>query len=413
MSGAEFHLALRGLSFLDSHARSPGSVLELRTQPSRRLLVWHPDAVDEIFRADQELRHPASRSLTPLFGRQSLLWADGARHVAYRRLLGPPLRGRRLLDYREIISDTAHEAIDDLIPGTVIGLAHWARQVTLRIVSRIILGRADDDVLVPFATWMEDALGSLRRTLTYRYLKGGLPLSGDELDRLLVQSAKDNAQSWPPTLASLMLNGDKQTGNIDDAELRDHIVSLLFAGHETTASATAWMFYWLDRHEGLRRDVLSELATGADGSDAAKVPLLQAVLQEVLRVAPPVTVGTNRALAEDGELCGRPLAAGTVLTPSIYLAHHRPERFSDPHRFDPGRFLGDRVEARHYFPFGGGSRHCLGSQLAQLEVRMITAALLRRREWRCVNPRAGVPRLRGHVLAPAARLRMKVLTCRD
>ena len=127
---------------------------------------------------------------------------------------------------------------------------------------------------------------------------------------------------------------------------------------------------------------------------------------------PPVTVGANRALAEDGELCGRPLAAGTVLTPSIYLAHRRPERFSHPHRFDPGRFLGDHIAARHYFPFGGGSRHCLGSQLAQLEVRMITVALLRRREWHCVNPRAGVPQLRGHVMAPDVRLRMKVLTCR-
>ncbi|MGH3870282.1 MAG: cytochrome P450 [Pseudonocardiaceae bacterium] len=413
MSLRELQLAMRPLPFLDASARSPGGVLELRTRLTRRLLVWHPDVIEEIFRLDQRLCHPGSRSLIPLLGRQSLLWADGARHAAYRRVLGPPLRGRRLLDYHRIIAGTVDEAVDELIPGTVITLSRWTRQLALRIVARIILGRSDAELLAAFTAWIDDALGSRPRSLAYRWLRGGLPRSGDELDRSLVRCAKDNPSAQPSTLAGLMLAADGPLGRLDDAELRDQLVSLLFAGHETTASAIAWTLYWLDRHENLRHDVLAELVAAGDGSDAAQVPLLQAVLQEVLRLTPPVPVGANRALAEDAVLGGRPLAAGTVLTPSSYLAHRRPEVFRHPHRFDPSRFLGDRVAAQHFFPFGGGSRRCLGNQLAQLEVRMVTAAVLRRREWSCVNPGAGIPELRGHTMAPAARLRMRVLRCRE
>lgn len=207
-----------------------------------------------------------------------------------------------------------------------------------------------------------------------------------------------------------MLADDGPLGEIDDAELRDAIVSLLFAGYETTASATAWTLYWLDREPTIRRDVLAELAaTTTDGSDVSQIPLLHAVIQEALRLTPPVIVAGNRTLTEDDEVHGRALAAGTTLTPSIHLAHRHPDRFPNPRRFDPNRFLSNRVPAQNYFPFGGGTRYCLGSQLAHLEIRMIMTAVLRRCEWRCVNPRSGTPQLRGHAMAPAARLRMKVI----
>ncbi|MGH3624777.1 MAG: cytochrome P450, partial [Sciscionella sp.] len=247
------------------------------------------------------------------------------------------------------------------------------------------------------------------RTLAHRYLRRGISRSCDELDWLLLESAKATAKARPLTLAALLLAGDGPLGTLDDGELRDQIVSLLFAGHETTASATAWTLYWLDRNEQLRRDITSELATSAgDGSDAAEVPLLHAAIQEALRLSPPATLAGNRVLAEDDELLGEPLVAGTIVTPTIYLAHHQPDYFPNPHQFDPGRFLGSRVPAQHYFPFGGGTRHCLGRELAMLEIRMLTAAVLRRCTLRCVNPRQDVRQLRGPAMAPARGLRMVV-----
>lgn len=405
----EWRMALRTVPFLDSHAADPAGVLELRSQPTRRLLVWHPEAIDWVFRQDRQVGHAPSRSLAPLLGRRSLLWIDGPRHSAYRRVVGPLLRGHHLLDYRDIVSDVVRTRLAAYPPGSVIPLSEWTRSVTLLVIGQVLFGQSDDVPLDSFTAWINRALGWRPRTLAYRYLAGGLPPSGPALDHPLVRAARA-AAGTPGTLAGALLAGGDPLGPLDDEELRDQVVSLLFAGHETTASATAWALYWLDRHEDVRRDVLAELAaTGSDGFDAAASPLLHAVVQETLRLSPPAPVAGNRVLTSDVELLGTTLTVGTVLTPSIYLAHHSPARFPDPYRFDPGRFLGHRVPAQQYLPFGGGTRHCLGADLAAMEIRMIVAAVLRGRRLRCVNPGAGKAALRGHAMAPSRRLRMAVL----
>jgi cytochrome P450 family 110 len=393
----ELRLALRTLPFLNAQAGNPSGVLELRARPNRRLLVWHPKAIDYVFRCDRRMWHSASRTMSPILGPRSLLWAEGSRHTAYRRLLAPPLHGEQLAARRGDIAATVDTAVDALVPGTMIKLPEWTRMLTLRIIGQILFGHTDDELLRAFSGWIDRELGSRRRTLMHRYLGHGALRFDDTLDRALL-SAAGNAR--PPALAALLSSDD---------ELRDQLVSLLFAGHETTASATAWTLYWLDRDDQVRNDVIAELAATTDpGSDATRVPLLHAAVLEALRLSPPAALAGNRVPTTDGELLGKPVAAGTVLMPSIYLAHHQPDLFPNPLRFDPGRFLGNPVPTAHYFPFGGGVRRCLGSELALLEIRMITAAVLRRRRLRCVNPEAGVPQLRGHAMAPSPRLRMVV-----
>lgn len=414
MRWQELRMKLRTLPFLESHVGASGGVLKLRDRPTPKLLVWQPEMIDWIFRSDARLRHPGGRSLIPLFGASSLVWTEGERHAAYRQVLGPPLRGKGLAEQRGVVADAVHAATDRLAPGTVVELLPWTRAVALRVIARILLGRCEDDLFVAVTQWIEKAFGARYRTLVYRYLLGGLPLSGAELDRRLVRTAKAHTDMRPPTLAARLLDGDGPLGRIGDAELRDAVVSLLFAGHETTAAGTAWTLYWLDRNPWLRNEIRDELAaTAADGSDPAQVPLLQAAVSESLRLTPPASLAEHRVLTENDDVGGRMLPGGTMLTPAIYLAHHDPDVFPDPKRFDPSRFLGRRPASPHYFPFGGGTRYCLGSQLAQLEIRMITAAVLRRHDWRCVNPRAEPAQMRGNILAPASRLRMRVLTCRD
>jgi cytochrome P450 family 110 len=416
MKLAELRMAARTLPFLQSHVDDQARMVTLRDTPPPKLLVWHPDTVEWLFRSDIRLRHPGGRSLIPLFGERSPLWAEGERQIAYRRLLGPPLRGKGLAEQHDVIAEAVHAAIDPLGPDTVVEVLAWTRSIALRVIAGLLLGRCDEGLLTAVTRWIERAFGVRSRTLFYRYFLGGLPRSGPELDRMLVTTAKANRDLRPRTLAARLLDGDGPLRDIDDAELRDAVISMAFAGHETTAAGTAWTLYWLDRNPEVRRGIQDELAaTGSDGSDTALVPLLHAAVAETLRLTPPATLAEHRVLTEaaDPPRVGTGMPAGTMLTPAIYLAHRHPDAFPDPNRFDPGRFLDGRPSGHHYLPFGGGTRHCLGSQLAQLEIRMITAALLRRREWRCVRPRGAVGLMRGNVLAPARGFRLRVSSCRD
>ncbi len=338
MNRTELRMALRTLPFLDAHRTDPRRHVELASDPPK-LLVWHPDVIEWLFRSDAELDHPGSRSLRPLFGTHSLLWVDGPRHTAYRKLLGPPLRGRRLSAYEGLIADTVHAEVEALRPGQTVALADWTRRLALRIIGRLVLGELDRHT----ESILDDFTSLDRRRARLAAPHAGLSLPprraaevDAELDAALVSWARTTRRSDPPTLASLLLHAEGPLAELTDDDLRDQIVSLLFAGHETTASAAAWTLYWLARDESLRRDVLDELdATSEDAPPASAVPLLSAVISEALRLAPPVTVAENRRLRCEARLLGRTLPAGTTLTTSIYLAHRQDDVFADALRFDP------------------------------------------------------------------------------
>ncbi|MEV4184496.1 cytochrome P450 [Streptosporangium canum] len=416
-----YRFALRTRSFLDAHAADGTGMVELGSAPEPRLLVWHPETVGEIFRSEQQMVLEGSDTLGPLVGAHSLLFANGPRHAAYRKVVGTALRGRQLAAYHGTIRDAVDAALDGLVPGEVFCLPEWTRELTLRIIGQIVLGHAGHETLGPFTRWVEYTLGSRPRTLAYRHLRVPGPLPSPwrtfrrrrtEIVHSLLEAARPAmAAAGPSTLAARLSAGREPLGPVGDEELSDQLVSLLFAGHETTASAIAWTLFWLHRDDRVRHDVQEELAaTGDDGSTAEKVPLLNAVCQEALRISPPATVAGNRMLTADRRMAGRPMPAGTRLTPCIALAHRNPEAYPHPWRFDPTRFLDARRSVQEYLPFGGGTRRCLGANLAMLEMRMVVAAVLRRHALRCLNPEAGVPNPRGPAMGPGP-LRMAVGGC--
>lgn len=339
------------LPLLDSHVAA-GS---LALRPNH-LLVWEPSRVAEIFRTETHL--DGSDTLEPLVGKHSLLFANGPEHTAYRQVIGPQLRGRA---WEPVIAAETEAALVD----GVVDLPEWTRTLTLRIISRILFGEARDEFLSRFATWVDSALGSRRRALVYRYLRfPGVPAwrnflrERDELRRLLLE--------FPAGL---------ELGELTDEDRADQLVSLLFAGHETTASALTSALYWLDRSPG----VLADLRGEPDG------PLLEAVCREVLRISPPAVVAGNRVQGD------------TRLTPCIYAAHRNPEVFAKPLEFCPERFVGQRYPSSQYLPFGGGKRRCLGADLAMLELRTVLARLVQL-DFRLVAPDRAVFGPRGQVL---------------
>lgn len=365
MNRTELKFTLRLIPFLDSVEDFEDGLVKLR---DRRWLVWHPDVVAALFRHDRALHHPPSRTLSPLLGNRSVLWLDGEEHTAYRRTLAPVLRGSR---YQNLIDEMVERSIAELPDGPV-SLAGWTRTLTLRIIGRIVFGVDDDELLTAFTRWLDRRLGSRVRTLAHRYLTPGTTRFDPHLDQLLLHRA---GTAEPPALAACLPPDD----------LRDQVVSLLFAGHETTASATAWTLFWIDRTPGLAERLLTDEA------------LLDATITESLRLSPPATLAGNRMSD-----------AGMVLTPSIYLAHRRAATYENPHTFDPAR---TPPPPGAFFPFGGGVRRCPGQDLALTEIRTIVTALLRHRRITLNAPRSRTPQLRGAAMAPPPSLAM-VATCR-
>ncbi|MFS0694431.1 cytochrome P450 [Streptomyces nitrosporeus] len=412
---------LQGLSFLDAVSDRPDRTVELRHAPALHLLLWDSDDIAEVFRSEQDMRLGESDTLRPLVGARSLLFANGSRHAAYRQVVGPALRGRRLDGHRPAVRAIIERAADELLATDSYIVTAWARRLTLRIIGEILLGDEDSDVLTGVSDLVELALGTPSRTLRYRYLRPPTVLPSlwrtflrdrDALREHLHTLRPRPTTSGCPALAAELSPEQPPLGHIGGEELTDQLMSLIFAGHETTASAIAWTLYWLACDDELRGDLRSELgASSDDGSSAAALPLLDAVCRESLRITPPATITGHRVLTTDRELLGRDLARGTTLTPCILLAHRQPEAYPSPERFDPGRFLGRKHSGQRYLPFGGGARRCLGADLAMLEMRMTVAAVVRRVELGRPPAGAGTAHRRGPAMGPSSALTLRVRPC--
>ncbi|MEU2718376.1 cytochrome P450 [Streptomyces sp. NPDC007205] len=417
----KLRFSLQGLTFLDAVAPRPERTVELKRTPTPHLLLWAADDLAEVFRSERDMRLEHSDTLRPLVGSTSLLFANGTRHTAYRQVIGPALRGKQLNGHVPAIRAITEQAADELAMRSSFAVPEWARRVTLRIIGRILLGDENSALLTRVSDLVEQILGTSWRTLRYRYLRP--PTLVPSLWRAFLRDRdllSEDLRSLRPTtvapgclvLAAELTTGNPPLGQLGGDELADQLISLIFAGHETTASAIAWTFYWLASHDQVRADLKAELAASpADGSSAAELPLLDAICRESLRITPPATLAGNRTLITDGELLSRPLARDTTLTPCIYLAHRQPDVYPRPEQFDPGRFLGRKWTGQHYLPFGGGTRRCLGADLAMLEIRMVIAAALRRIELGRPDPQVGTPHRRGPAMGPSPTLTLTARPC--
>lgn len=417
----ELRYALQGLSFLDSLSARPERAVEIARAPAPHLLLWGADDLAEVFRHDADMRPGVSDTLRPFVGPTSLLFATGARHTAYRAAIGPVLRGKRLNGHVPAIRSIVADAADQLAVGGSFVVPRWARRVTLRVIGHILFRDENSPLLTRTADLVDRALGTRWRTLCYRHVR--LPAAVPSPWRTFLRERdmlrEDLFRTRPGTGATgcLPLGGELARGHpllgpVGQDELADQLISLIFAGHETTASAISWTLYWIARHDRIRTDLKEELAaTTSDGSSATALPLLDAVCRETLRLTPPATVAGNRILTSARQFPGRSMTRSTILTPCIYLAHRQPDVYPHPDRFDPGRFTDGKWSGQYYLPFGGGTRRCLGADLAMLELRMAIAAVLRRVELGRPARNAGVPRRRGPAMGPSPTLTLATRPC--
>jgi cytochrome P450 len=232
----------------------------------------------------------------------------------------------------------------------------------------------------------------------------------DELILAQIRERRHESNQNRQDILSLLISARDIDGHsMSDEELRDELMTMLVAGHETTASALIWALYWIDCLPEVREKLLRELDTLGDRPDPntiAKLPYLTAVCQETLRIYPIAMTAFPRIVKSPIEIGGYKLPAGTVIIPSIYLAHHREEVYPQPKQFKPERFLERQFSTYEYLPFGGGNRRCIGMAFAQYEMKIVLATILSRFQVSLVGKHPVRPVRRGLTIATPAGMQM-------
>lgn len=222
---------------------------------------------------------------------------------------------------------------------------------------------------------------------------------------------RNNPDTLGEDILSLILSARDEAGKpMSDAEIRDELMTMLFAGHETTANSLAWAFYWIHYLPEVREKLMAELNSlpqNADSNFIAKLPYLSAIVSETLRIY-PVVVFVGRQLKAPLEILGYNFEAGTSLLPSIYLTHHREDIYPEPKKFKPERFLERQFSPYEYLPFGGGNRRCLGYAFALFEMKLVLATILSQVELELLDRHPLKPVRRGITFTPSGGVKCRL-----
>ncbi|MEA2421796.1 MAG: cytochrome family [Thermoleophilaceae bacterium] len=394
--------------FMERARRRYGDAFTVRlAQVGTFVFTTDPDSLKAVFKAgpDRLRAGEANVALEPVLGSRSVLLLDGAEHIRQRRLMLPPFHGERLRGYERLIEEIAEEEMERWPAGTPMPLQPRMQAVTLEVILRVVFGMDRGPELTHLRELIKRLLDvstkpwalvpPLRRDLgPLTPWAHFLAVRADVDEALYAEIARrrdDPALDERTDIFSLLMQArDDQGEPLSDKELRDELITLLVAGHETTATGLAWAFERLVRHPGGLERLASE-----DSGDYA-----DAVVQETLRLRPPIPIVARRVVGEPFDLGGRAIPVGVMIAPCIYLVHRRADLYEDPYAFRPERFLERAPETYSWLPFGGGMRRCIGASFAVLEMSTILRTVARGMR---LEPAGGGPELiarRAIFLAP-------------
>jgi cytochrome P450 len=395
----------RPLAFATRERARYGDAFTVRIEPRPWVMLADPDDIRTVFTAGPKRTNAgeANDILRPTLGAHSLLLLDGDEHLRQRKLMLPAFHGERIERYRAIMRAATERAVASWPADEPFALRPHTQAITLEVIVRavfglegeadtarlrVLLGRmlaylTSRPALLILATLGPDP-PVLRRLMRRRHLD---PVDRELYALIAARRAAPDLAERDDVLSTLLQARGENGEAMTDAELRDELLTLLVAGHETTATSLAWAVERLVRHPG----GLARLAGDPEYADA--------VVKEVLRLRPVVALVVRR-LKEPLEIAGRELPAGTTVAPCILLVHRRPDVYPEPEAFRPERFLGSAPGTYTWIPFGGGVRRCLGAAFAQVEMQVVLQTLAESARVEAVGPAEGVRR-RGIMLAPA------------
>jgi len=389
--------SFRPLAFLRECRRRYGDAFSVRFLGFERpmVMISDPAAIRALYTEPANGLPPGRNIvLEPILGPRSVLLLEGAEHLARRRLMLPPFHGERMRAYEQTVLTAVGREIDSWPLGEPFPIHARMQAITLEVILRAVFGvhegpRLDRlrgmlaTVLQETASPRAQIVGLATRRFSERgpYARFERQLrSVDELmfAEIAEHRARPDLAERDDILAVLMTAEFEDGGTMDDQELRDQLMTLLLAGHETTATGLAWTFDLLLRHPEVLARLRDTLAAGEED-------YLRATISESLRLRPVVPLA-GRRLAAPLVASDLELPAGTDVTPAIWLTHTREDLFPDPFAFRPERFLDGKPDSYAWIPFGGGVRRCLGATFAEFEMRIVLRQVLDRCELRKASP---------------------------
>jgi cytochrome P450 len=401
------------LGFLIGYQRRYGDVFSVAFPYFGRLVyLADPSLVKSLFTGSPEQLHAGEANATvlePSLGPNSVLTLDGTPHLRQRKLLLPPFHGERIGLYGTLMREITLREIERWPIGEPFALRPHMQRITLAVIMRAVFGVHDEDRLLRFERLI-DAFGArvnlvtafppLRRNLGRwspwgRFLRARAALDEFIYEEIALRRAElDGAATARDDVLSLLLGAHHEDGSpMSDEELRDELVTVLGAGHETTATALAWAMERLLRSPGPMERLRDSLAAGEEA-------YLEATVKETLR-ARPVIVDVARKLTAPLQFGGYELPAGSYAMAAIAALHYREDLFPEPQRFRPERFLEGKPDTYSWIPFGGGVRRCIGAAFAEYEMRVVLREILERADLSAPDPAPEPPRVRNITLAPA------------
>jgi cytochrome P450 len=395
------------------------------------VFVSNPQALEEILSESHRFDAPGefNEIFHPLVGSQSVITLSGERHQRQRQLLMPPFHGERMRAYGEMIGDVTEQVITQWKEGQPFCVRASTQAITLRVILRAVFGLDEsprgeqlEQLLSSMLEGMSSPLSaamlyfpSLQRDLGSLSPWGNFLRRQQQIDKLLyeeIQERREHPDSSRTDILSLLMAARDEAGEpMTDQELRDELVTLLVAGHETTATALAWALYWIHKLPSVREKLLQELDSLGDDPDPSaifRLPYLSAVCSETLRIYPVAMLTFPRKVKVPLSLMGYELEPGTVVLGSIYLTHKREDLYPQAKQFKPERFLERQFSPYEYLPFGGGARRCIGLAFALFEMKLALAKIVSRFELALADNREIRPKRRGLVTAPARSIRLVV-----
>lgn len=409
--------------FISACRRRYGSPFTMRIATVGTMIYLDdPAEIKKVFAGSPSVYHAgeANMMLSGLLGTSSVLVIDDDVHRERRRQMLPAFHRDAVARQTAVMAEIAADNVATWPVGFEFPVMQKMSEITLEVILRTVIGASDRDRLAALRAVMPKLLNvtpwaslaiakpGLQRFGPWRALRRSM----DEADSLLYAEIADRRAdpelaTRTDSLAMLVRAAADDGGTMTDKELRDQLITLLVAGHDTTATGLSWALERLTRHPAILAKAVRAANAGAEGDE-----YLDAVAKETLRIR-PVVFDVGRILKEPVELAGYRLPAGVMVTPGVGLVHSSSAQYQDPDRFYPERMVGTTPGPTEWLPFGGGNRRCLGATFAMVEMRVVLREVLRRVELCTTTAAAEKQKVKHVILVPHRGARIRVRSVKD